>query len=156
MILSKAKRSLPISLKGFTIVEMLVVLAVLATLVTIVIVAINPAGQLAKSRDTKRKAEIEALANAVHQLVAETGSLPVSITGTAQNISSSAVDLCLTLVPTYISALPQDPLSNNGAKIREGNCSNYDTGYAIYVRPDGHFVVEAPEAEATESITEIR
>lgn len=144
------------SLKGFTLVEMLVVLTVLAVLVTIVLVAVNPAHQLAQSRDTKRKADIEALANAVHQLVAETGSLPVEINATPQNVSSGAIDLCTTLIPTYISALPQDPSSNNGAKIRTTECSSYDTGYTINVRDDGHFVVEAPGAETEEEISEVR
>ena len=156
MLLKSIRSKLSTAPKGFTIVEMLVVLAVLAIIVTIVLVAINPADQLATSRDTRRKADIEALANAVHQLVAETGSLPQTITETPQNISSGAVDLCTTLIPTYVAALPQDPLSNNGAKIRTADCANYDTGYVIYLRPDGHFVVEAPQAESEDEITEIR
>lgn len=44
--------------KGFTIIELLVVIAVIGVLAVITLVAINPAEQLARSRDTARKSAI--------------------------------------------------------------------------------------------------
>jgi prepilin-type N-terminal cleavage/methylation domain-containing protein len=50
---------------GFTIVELLVTLTILAIIATAVIVAINPAEQMAKARDAKRKTTVVQLAKAV-------------------------------------------------------------------------------------------
>jgi prepilin-type N-terminal cleavage/methylation domain-containing protein len=53
---------------GFTIVELLVALAVLAIISTAVVIAINPAEQMAKSRDTNRKATVKQLATALEAM----------------------------------------------------------------------------------------
>lgn len=52
------KFSLPSSNKGFTLVELLVVIAVLGVLAAGVLVAINPLEQLARGRDTGRSSAI--------------------------------------------------------------------------------------------------
>lgn len=143
------------TLPGFTIVEILVVIAVLAVLMVITLIAINPSDQLAKSRNTKRAAGVEALANAIQQYTTDQrGILPNGITTTAQPISSSAVDLCELLTPEYIVALPQDP--ENGDRVMNTECGDYDTGFTIQALEQGHFVVAAPLAELEKTITETR
>ena len=53
--------------KGFTLIELLIVIAILGVLAVVVLVAINPAQQLARTRDAGR---ISAVAQIGHALVA--------------------------------------------------------------------------------------
>jgi type IV pilus assembly protein PilA len=138
--------------KGFTLIEILVVIGILAVLLTIALVAINPARQFAQSNNTKRRSDALAILNAIHQYGADNkGVLPTYISTTEQNIASTEADICADLVTTYLAALPQDPQSNGGANI---DCSvAYDTGYTV-VRSgtDNRVTVRAPGAELNETI----
>ncbi len=51
--------------KGFTLVELLIVIAILGTLAVVVLVALNPVQQLAKTRDTGRKSSTSQLGHAL-------------------------------------------------------------------------------------------
>lgn len=51
--------------KGFTLVELLIVIAVLGILATVILIAIDPVQQLAKSRDSGRVSTIAQLGNAI-------------------------------------------------------------------------------------------
>ena len=51
--------------KGFTLIELLVVMAVIGVLTSMVVLAINPNEQLARARDTNRKAAIFQLGHAM-------------------------------------------------------------------------------------------
>lgn len=55
----------PNSSKGFTLLELLIVIAILATLATIVVLVLNPAETLAKSRDTQRMSDLQTLKAAI-------------------------------------------------------------------------------------------
>ena len=147
--------------KGFTLIELLVVIGILAVLLTITLIAINPARQFSQSNNTKRRSDILTILNAIGQYAADhKGALPNGITvGTATagaEISSSATDLCTYLISDYVSALPVDPLTNNGAPV--ATCSgSYDTGYRV-VRSsfNNRITVDAPNAELNEVITVTR
>lgn len=52
--------------KGFTLLELLIVIAILAILMSIIVVTLNPAELLKKSRDTKRIADLSSLRTAVN------------------------------------------------------------------------------------------
>lgn len=142
--------------KGITLVEVLIVTAVLAIVWIIAVNAINPLEQFAKSRNTKRNAGVNAIANALHQYTAQHGSLPPGISGVTTVISSEGADLCEFLIPKYLPALPQDPGSNNGVRIFPSDCGKYDTGYTIRLLGKGHFIIEAPNAELDTHISETR
>lgn len=145
-------------LKGFTIVELIIGMVILSTLLALTISAINPMSQFAKTRNTKRRADVEALASAIHQYTAgNRGVLPGGITATLTPISNSGVNICSALVPRYLAALPQDPNSNEGARIPASQCTGvYNTGYSVASTGNGHFRVTAPSAELSQTIAEIR
>ena len=63
--------------KGFTLIELLIVIAIIGMLASVLVVSINPAGQLAKARDTDREADLISILAAVYQYTSEhSGDLP--------------------------------------------------------------------------------
>lgn len=120
--------------KGFTLIEILLVIGIIAILATIVIVAINPARQFAQARNSQRTANVTAILNAIGQNIADnrgiftcaTGSLPQ--TATVIKSGSGGFDLANCISPIYISSVPFDP-SALGAHFTSN--SDYDTGYTV-------------------------
>jgi type IV pilus assembly protein PilA len=143
--------------KGFTLVELLVVIGVLAVLLTITLIAINPARQFSQSNNTKRASDVNTILNAVHQYAADhKGALPAGITTTAQTVSTAGADICALIVSDYVAALPVDPLTNNGTPVSD--CTGaYDTNYTI-VRSasNNRITVSAPAAELGQVISVTR
>ena len=135
--------------KGFTLIEILIVIGIIAILAAIVIIAINPARQFAQARNTQREANVNAILNAVGQYSADNkGVLPTAISTTVQNISSAGANLCSVLVPTYLPALLVDPVVTSGPVSTCG--SSYDTDYTIQESAQGRITVCAPKgAEPT-------
>jgi len=165
---------------AFTLIELLVVIGILAILLTIVLIAINPARQFAQSNNTRRRSDINAMLNAIHQYsVDNRGNItlltipqdnPLVAGSEALMIGSDVagtpaqVDLCGFLVPTYISALPVDPQygfsTNDGVNQVDGAavqvCTEaYDTQYSVVqsnVATNIRIMVAAPRAELLEVI----
>ena len=116
--------------KGFTLLEILLVVGIIAILAGIVILAINPSKQLGDTRNAQRRSDVLSITNAVYQyMIDNNGTAPTAIptTGTcsttANLISTSstagagtgAIDLWTTLVTassTYLNAMPRDPLAS--------------------------------------------
>lgn len=141
--------------RGFTLIEVLLVVVIIAILSGIVIIAVNPARQIAQTNNAQRDSDVRALLDAVHQYsIDNRGVLPTAITTTATVVGSGGtqVDICSLLVPTYVSAMPFDPTS---ATASYTDCTTYDTGYTIATDVNGRVTVAAPNAElaATVSVT---
>ncbi len=142
--------------QGFTLIELLVVIGILAVLLAITLVAINPARQFAQTNDTKRSADVNTILNAVGQFTVDNaGQIPGAITTSATEISSTGVDICDELVPTYIAALPVDPLTGDGQHVTDCTAA-YNTGYTIMQGDGGRITVFAPDAEVAASISATR
>lgn len=122
------------SKKGFTLIEILIVIAIIAILAAGVILALNPGRQFAKTNDAKRSAHLNQIMSAIFQNITENQgkfkcngtdfSIPTSSTIIS---SSTAANIAPCLVPTYIKEMPVDP--STGIWI---NTSSYNTQYSIF------------------------
>jgi prepilin-type N-terminal cleavage/methylation domain-containing protein len=123
--------------KGFTLIEILVVIGIIAILATVVLIAINPARQFSQARDTQRFSNVNAILNAIGQYTADhKGVLPPDIPVSPTAPADITAGLCTALVPTYIPALPSDPKSADysGASLLAADCAGLDTkdiGYTV-------------------------
>ena len=106
--------------KGFTLLEILLVVAAIAILAGIVIVAINPTKQLGDTRNAQRWSDVTTILNAVYQYAIDNnGTIPAGITGSATAICSTTGTNCddegfvdlgvLTTDEKYIVEIPIDP-----------------------------------------------
>jgi len=146
-------------LKGFTLIEILVVVALIAILAAVTIVAINPAKNFADTRNATRSADVTQILNASTQYTSEEGhsvsglgtipACPVDPTDPpASCIGSGAgcVDLGAVLVDEYLVAIPEDPTTGSEA----------DTGYTICQTAGGRLQIDAPDAEKDATIKVMR
>ncbi len=157
-------------LQGFTLIELLIVIGILAILLAITLVALNPAKQFAQSNNTKRRSDVNAILNAIHQYSADHKGLVSAMNGGSGiptgtdcpttdatfEISSANVNLCTDIVPTYMAALPVDPQTNNGSPITETGCTavgGYVTNYRVFsTATNQRITVCAPGAELSETV----
>ncbi len=143
--------------RGFTLIEVLVVIGILSVLLLITLVAINPSRQFASANNTQRNSDVNAILNAINQYASDNkGQLPAGISTTNQEIASTGADLCDLLVTDYIAALPSDPLT--GSAVTEAGCAAaYGTGYYVVSSATNNRVtVSAPSAELGASISATR
>ncbi len=70
------KKSLPAVRQGFTLIELLIVMAILGVLAVVVLVAINPAEQMRRARDTGKISGVQQLGRAVQAYYTANGAVP--------------------------------------------------------------------------------
>lgn len=69
--------------KGFTLLELLIVIAIIAALSVILVIVLNPAETLKKSRDTQRMSDMASLKTAIG--IYTTSKTPVYLAGASSN-----------------------------------------------------------------------
>lgn len=92
--------------KGFTLVELMIVITVIAILATIAVVSFTRVQK--QARDTKRKAEIKSLQTALQAYFTEKNTYPVKTSATSASAGLTG------LTPSYISSLPAAPQGTTG------------------------------------------
>ncbi|MEI8060833.1 MAG: prepilin-type N-terminal cleavage/methylation domain-containing protein [Candidatus Berkelbacteria bacterium] len=140
--------------KGFTLLEILLVIAIIAILAAIVIIAINPAKQLADSRNAQRETDVNTILNAAYQYAVDTnGTIPATITTTPTAVCATGgtctglIDLgVLTASEKYLTSIPKDP---TGGTVNSA-------GYTILKTANNRITVAAPSAENSKTISVTR
>lgn len=118
--------------RGFTIVELLIVIVVIAILAAVTVVAYR--GIQARSRDGLRKQDIAVIKKALEMYYIDNGRYPPSSCASGCKINSSWSstsdgswsNLEAALVPKYISKLPSDPQASTSTPPAISAGFNYD------------------------------
>ncbi len=147
--------------KGFTLLEILLVVGIIAILAGIVIIAINPSKQLADARNAQRKSDVRAISDAIYQYTLDPGhtldnvnnggSPAVDENGTcnASSTETDVYDMQAELVPTYLADIPIDP--------QTGDRDNFVSHYMVVRNSTtNRVVVCAPDTENISVISIIR
>lgn len=147
--------------KGFTLVEILIVLALIAILVGAVLVALNPGRQFANGRNSTRYSHLNTIMNAISSNAAENNGVftcasagTVPATATEMGSATGLYDIGPCLVTEYLPSMPYDPSDSDAAWTSE---TSYATGYTILQdATTGSITIAAPTAELSETISVTR
>jgi type IV pilus assembly protein PilA len=149
--------------KGFTLVELLVVIGIIVILFSVILVAIDPARRLSQARDAVRRQDVRDILESIQEyMVDNDGAQPPSIdtsastfeqigtaaTGcdsgcTAQATESACADLEGDLVDTYLSDIPFDPATGTAG----------ETDYYVNINASGRVEVGACDPEIADTIS---
>ena len=140
--------------RGFTLLELLLVIAIMAVLFVVVVIVVDPVSNFGGARNSTRKSDVNTILNAVYQYsIDNTRDFPATITATSTEICKTGgscaglIDLsALTTNEKYLTSIPLDPtgVSTNGS------------GYSINKTANNRITVTAPFTElgvATISVT---
>lgn len=116
--------------KGFTLVELIIVLGILGVIATMVLLGINPLEQLRKSSDADRKADIAQLQRALELYYQDNGSYPTSSADFKIRVGTTTLAWGSAWQP-YMSALPKDPSPSRSYQYYVPATANGQT-YYIY------------------------
>ncbi|MEA1929748.1 MAG: prepilin-type N-terminal cleavage/methylation domain-containing protein [Patescibacteria group bacterium] len=152
--------------KGFTLIEILIVIALIAILATIVFVAINPSKRFQEANNTTRRAHLASVLDAIGLRIVDnrgtyTDTTCDDIPATETDVASGAgnYDLAACLVPGFLGTLPTDPTGDTGGSTCTSawtSASSYDTCYRISKNTAGRITLIAPYAEGGETISVTR
>ncbi len=142
--------------KGFTLIELIVVIAIIGVLATVLIITFNPLAQLQKARDAQRRSDMKAIQNALEQYYNDHGSYPTvpcawyasesDATGPGW-VCHSGGDWIPGLAPQYMKSLPKDPSGgSNGTGCKTYLYYSNGAGYALLA----HCSAESPNAYANQ------
>lgn len=138
--------------RGFTLIEILIVVGLIAILAAAVIVAINPGRQFSQTKNAQRTSNVNSILNAVGQYMTDnSGNSPSSITTTPTEICQTGATSCTNLAnlsvltnnEIYLKSIPVDPSAS----------TTNGTGYQVYKSTSGRITIHALGAELEQDIT---
>lgn len=118
--------------RGFTLIELMVVIAIIALLTGIVVTAANPSKQ--KARDAKRIADIGNIQVALALYFDRCKQFPTTLVTTASN-GCPSVTPAINL-GSYLSVVPTQP--NGGAAYGYAQAGSPPNDYVLYVTLEGY------------------
>lgn len=95
---------------GFTLIELLIVVVVIGVLAGAVITVLNPAAQIQKANDAKRKEDFAQIQKAFDTFYQDNGKYPDAVNNKIKGLDGDAVDWGGQWLP-YMAELPKDPSS---------------------------------------------
>lgn len=136
--------------KGFTLLEILLVVGIISILAGIVILAINPTKQLGDTRDAQRRSDVLTILNVIYQYsidndgdlegIADGSDLTTADTCTDEGTDAYDLEDALAgTTETYLVSIPVDPT--------EGVVDTTSAYYVTYSDTTGRITVCAPNAE---------
>ncbi len=155
--------------RGFTLIELIVVVGIIAILAAITIIAVSPAKQFAQARNTQRRSDVLQILNALHQRSADNNGKLLTGVATCPSTSDATNDVNALLykledgtgaaaslstfiagsssTTNYLSSLPKDP-----------GTAAAPTYYRYWLCKDANnrMTVSAPDAELGTSISVTR
>ena len=125
--------------KGFTLVELLVVIAIIAILVLIVIVAINPAERINDARDKAAESDVRSTASAMEACLAWVDPI-TNVQNTVANCDAAGL-IAATNGGPWVRSVPAGVTLAAGNISKAGRagtvgCYNYNTGQ-VSLQTDG-------------------
>jgi len=99
------------SSKGFTLLELLIVIAVIAVLSAVTVIVLNPAEQLRKARDARRRTDLGMLERVVERYILDYGQSPPlnNPGGWCTEINNPCHPDVKDALSIYIAPMPRDP-----------------------------------------------
>ena len=151
------RSSLSKTQRGFTLIELMVVVAIIGLMTAAI--AVNTSAARVQSRDAKRKTDAANIAATLEVYYSEKRQYPGAALlpdGTANpapitSLAGSWDKLKAAVYPTYVSSWPVDPMGTDGT---------FGTGYVYQTNPTGLptgmasgslFIIDVPLEEKTES-----
>lgn len=117
--------------KGFTLIEILVVIAIISLLSSVILSSLN--GARIKTRDAQRKVELTELVNAMHLYYDKYGTYPANMVGTVSPYTDNFNNMAQILVNEgFLSKIPISPCGSTCSYTAGGySYFNYGKGSAI-------------------------
>lgn len=152
--------------RGFTMVELLIIIGIISILFAVTLVAVDPARRFQEARDAQRRQEVRSILEAVITYIVDNrGNYPTNLDTVASSIqvlgtnasgcdatscagyptmamTSACGDLSGSLVETYLAQMPIDPL----------NGTSGDTRYYVNRTSGGRVEVGSCDPERVASI----
>ena len=105
--------------RGFTLIQILIIMGILGVLATVAVVLIDPIAQIQKANDNKRKSDLLQIQKALLRYYKDFGKFPPSPGNCLQDVNNckivrldgKTVEWGESFAP-YINILPQDPSKN--------------------------------------------
>lgn len=156
---------LPKFSKGFTLIEILLVIGILSILLVVVFAALNPATRLADARDARRWNDVNQVLTAIHECIVDNdgdeaacgltddnttdevvnGVIATGCDAVCGGAADECVDLSTLVTQNYMASLPTDPIAP----------ATDHTSYSVKLN-NGIVTVSACGAEGGSSITVAR
>lgn len=116
--------------KGFTLLELLIVIAVLGVLAGVVLVSANPVGQYNKGRDGQRKSDLRQLQSALEFYRTDAGRYPPAASLSSCGNGTSLTYTVAGNTVSYLNKIPCDPSTDSPYQY-SSNAAVGNTNYCL-------------------------